>query len=349
MTSAMILENTIVLALLLCTGAQVPGPQCGASTCQCPPGVPVCPDGVPLVLDHCQCCQVCARQRGEPCSDGNPCDTQKRLSCDYSASFPGDPGECVSEDELGCELNGVQYTEGQVFQPSCAMQCRCQGGGVTCVSLCTEDVRLPSPDCPHPQRKLLPGACCQQWTCNHMDNNLPLEANGVPGVTWGVLPVPSIKASSGCVDHSTEWSACSRSCGPGYSSRLTNQNAACRLERQTRLCTIRPCHLRLPQGPAWRRGCQASLRPPVATRLRHRRCVSTRVFQPLYCGQCTDGRCCTPYRTTTVPVTFRCPRGALVRFNVMSIKSCVCHHHCPAQQLPIGRRSTLSRGSTRRG
>lgn len=65
--------------------------------CLCPRPSPQCPKGVPLVLDGCQCCQVCARQRGESCSNMLPCDSQRGLQCDYSASFPGDPGECVSE------------------------------------------------------------------------------------------------------------------------------------------------------------------------------------------------------------------------------------------------------------
>ncbi|KAG5281823.1 hypothetical protein AALO_G00049200 [Alosa alosa] len=321
--------SVVAWALLLFMGTQVSSQQCGGS-CQCPSVVPACPAGVPLVWDGCQCCQVCARQRGETCSDANRCDTKKRLACDYSASFPGDPGECVSEDELGCEMNGVQYTEGQVFQPSCAMQCRCAGGGVTCVLLCPEDMRVPSPDCPHPQRRLLQGSCCQQWVCDTINNNIPQDGHAASGMAWGVLPGPPLNPSPGCLDHSTEWSACSRTCGPGVSTRLTNQNAACRLERQTRLCTVRPCNLRPPQGPAWRRGCQSSVRATAHVRLRHRGCVSTRVFLPRYCGLCLDGRCCTPHHTTTVPVTFQCPHGPPVRLSVMTIKSCVCHHNCPA-------------------
>lgn len=67
--------------------------------CLCPVSVPQCPAGVPLVLDGCLCCQVCARQRGEPCTEMLPCDRQKGLHCDFSTSFPGDPGECVGEQK----------------------------------------------------------------------------------------------------------------------------------------------------------------------------------------------------------------------------------------------------------
>lgn len=66
-----------------------PGP------CQCPSTVPRCPVGVPLLLDSCGCCQVCARQEGEACTERLPCDTQRGLQCDYSASFPRGPGQCV--------------------------------------------------------------------------------------------------------------------------------------------------------------------------------------------------------------------------------------------------------------
>lgn len=338
-------ESIIAWALILCMATQISSQQCGGS-CQCPSVGPVCPAGVPLIWDRCQCCQVCARQHGEACSDANPCDTLKRLACDYSASFPGDPGECVSEDELGCEMNGVQYSEGQVFQPSCAMQCRCAGGGVTCVSLCPEDVRLPSADCPYPQRRLLQGSCCQQWVCDNMDNDIPQDAHaGAASTAWGPLPGPPLNPSPGCVKYSSEWSACSRTCGSGVSTRLTNKNAACRLERQTRVCIVRPCNLRPPQSPARHRGCQSTVRESSPVYIRHRRCVSTRAFRPLYCGLCSDGRCCTPHHTSTMPVTFRClPNGRKMHFNVMIIRSCVCHHHCPARA-PVRKQTQRSQAA----
>ncbi|XP_077356780.1 CCN family member 1 isoform X2 [Festucalex cinctus] len=44
-----------------------------------------------------------------------------------------------------------------------------------------------------------------------------------------------------CVVQTTSWSQCSRSCGMGISSRVTNDNARCKLVKESRLCNIRPC------------------------------------------------------------------------------------------------------------
>ncbi|XP_062314786.1 WNT1-inducible-signaling pathway protein 2 [Osmerus eperlanus] len=327
-------DNVKALALLLTMGVQVWCQLC-ERPCQCPSPLPQCSEGVPLVLDGCHCCQVCARQRGEACSDMYACDKQRGLQCDYSASFPGDPGECVSQEELTCELNGVTYQDGQVFQPSCNTQCRCQGGGVTCVPLCPVDVLLPRPDCPHPQHVQLPGKCCKEWVCENLDNSIiqdAITASRTDGRLWPVLPALRQNPAFNCVDRSTEWSACSRTCGAGVSTRVSNSNPSCRLEMQTRLCKVRPCQPLPPQRtPMWGRGlrCEASYRLTTPVRLVHQGCYSTRVYRPRYCGQCTDARCCTPYHTHTAPVPFLCPSGRLLQRAVMMIHSCVCHYNCP--------------------
>lgn len=44
-----------------------------------------------------------------------------------------------------------------------------------------------------------------------------------------------------CLVQTTEWSACSKSCGMGISARVTNDNPQCHLEKETRLCMVRPC------------------------------------------------------------------------------------------------------------
>ncbi|XP_076840453.1 CCN family member 5 isoform X2 [Brachyhypopomus gauderio] len=315
--------------------------QCN-SPCQCPSVAASCPDATPLVLDGCGCCQVCARQKGEACTHVHLCDHQRGLQCDYGASFPGDPGECVSQEELGCELDGVSYKEGEVFQPSCAMQCRCVGGGVTCVPTCSEDVRLPSPDCPDPQRVQLPGKCCKEWRCDSTDNMVQ-EAQTAYSNDQSIPSLLGYQAgpSSNCIEQSTEWSACSHSCGQGLSTRVSNKNPACRQETQVRLCKVRPCHVFPHLTPKWPRRCQSSYRSEVPVRLLYWGCYSVHSYRPRYCGTCTDARCCTPYHTRTVTVTFRCQGGWLLRQPIMMIDSCICHHNCPQSPGTRPRRPNL--------
>lgn len=71
-------------------------------------------------------------------------------------------------------MNGRVYREGEVFQPSCKIQCQCLDGGFNCIPLCQEDVRLPTPDCPFPRRVEIPGKCCPEWICESQDQH-PLQ------------------------------------------------------------------------------------------------------------------------------------------------------------------------------
>lgn len=48
-------------------------------------------------------------------------------------------------------------------------------------------------------------------------------------------------SSLNCIEQTTEWGACSQTCGMGVSTRVTNKNRRCEMVKQTRLCTIRPC------------------------------------------------------------------------------------------------------------
>lgn len=60
-------------------------------------------------------------------------------------------------------------------------------------------------------------------------------------------PDPTMMRAN-CLVQTTEWSACSKTCGMGISTRVTNDNAFCRLEKQSRLCMVRPCEADLEEN-----------------------------------------------------------------------------------------------------
>lgn len=82
----------------------------------------------------------------------------------------------TGQGDLGCEVNGITYREGQSFQPSCDSYCHCRGGGVSCVPACPLDFRRPTPDCPNPQHIRLPGKCCKEWVCENLENTVIQDA-----------------------------------------------------------------------------------------------------------------------------------------------------------------------------
>uniref|UniRef100_A0A668ATD2 Uncharacterized protein n=1 Tax=Myripristis murdjan TaxID=586833 RepID=A0A668ATD2_9TELE len=314
------------------------------AVCVCPAEPPVCPPGVSAVPDGCGCCKVCAAQLNQDCSPMMPCDHHKGLECNYGNDVTMAWGICRAKLEgRTCEYNGRIYQNGESFHAGCKHQCTCIDGAVGCAPLCDNRLPAASPSCPYPRLVRVPGQCCFSVDCHKGIWRLPpkhqvglfflyhchiflMRNKGVWKESFlkNFKLYPIIKK---CAVQTTDWSQCSRSCGMGVSSRITNKNPQCKLERETRICTVRPCDgLTIPAKKG--KKCSPTHKAPEPIRLSYGECLSVRLYRPNYCGVCTDGRCCTPRRTRTVPVTFVCPDGERFQKSAMFIQSCKCRDDC---------------------
>ncbi|KAM4594307.1 CCN family member 1-like isoform 1-T1 [Fundulus diaphanus] len=335
------------------------------AVCECPAQPPVCPPGVSTVPDNCGCCKVCAAQLNEDCSRTKPCDHHRGLECNYGNDVTVAWGVCRAKSEgRTCEYNNRIYQNGEIFHAGCKHQCSCVDGAIGCTLLCSNKLPPASPSCPFPRLVRIPGQCCFTVDC-HKDTWLlppkyqePLLQQHLPrrwyhaaphraadelvldnGITrvkassWGDrhgykhMPVWDTLREKKCPVQTSEWSQCSRSCGTGISSRITNKNPQCKLEKEARICTIRPCHsLTVPAKKGKRCSLTHKASQPIS--LSYGECQSVRLYRPNYCGVCTDARCCSPRRTRTVPVTFVCPDGERFQKLTMFIQSCKCSYEC---------------------
>ncbi|PIO14240.1 hypothetical protein AB205_0165590, partial [Aquarana catesbeiana] len=50
-----------------------------------------------------------------------------------------------------------------------------------------------------------------------------------------------------CITQTTPWSPCSKTCGMGISTRISNDNDKCKLHTESRLCNLRPCEVDITQ------------------------------------------------------------------------------------------------------
>ncbi|KAK9403061.1 protein NOV like [Crotalus adamanteus] len=295
--------------------------------CECPTEPPACTPGVPPVLDGCSCCLTCARQRGENCSEATPCDESAGLFCDREAGREAGLGVCRDLEGDNCVFDGIIYRSGETFQPNCKYHCTCRDGQISCVPLCNVDLLLPGPECPFPRKVEVPKECCEQWSCDPKKDDA--EDFAMAGFRQeATLGAEGSDSSSNCIEQTTEWSACSTSCGMGASTRVTNKNPMCEMVKEMRLCEVRPCE-KSPLPDKKGKKCLRTIKPPAAVHLKYQNCTSIHMYKPRYCGICNDGRCCTPHTTKTIQVEFRCPQGNTIQHPLMSITSCVCHKNCP--------------------
>ncbi|XP_051879206.1 CCN family member 3-like [Pristis pectinata] len=298
-----------------------------SSPCKCSADPPKCTPGVRLVRDKCGCCRVCAKQAGEVCSETDVCDPHQGLQCEHSADSRHGLGVCIAHEGNICMYDGVVYRNGETFQPSCKYQCSCKDGLIGCVPRCNLDILLPGPDCPFPKQVQMPGECCEQWVCDDKQE-APLEGIAMAAYRQEVTYELDLNSPGlNCIQQTTQWSACSKTCGMGISTRVTNKNHRCDMVKEMRLCEVRPCgdyKITAKKG----KKCIRTSRATKPTHFTYNDCLSIQSYKPKYCGVCSDGRCCTPHSTKTSLVHFRCAGGITIKKQVMIINTCVCHDNC---------------------
>nr|XP_048313385.1 CCN family member 4 [Myodes glareolus] len=294
--------------------------------CECPQSPPRCPLGVSLITDGCECCKICAQQLGDNCTEAAICDPHRGLYCDYSGDWPRYAiGVCAQVVGVGCVLDGVRYTNGESFQPNCRYNCTCIDGTVGCTPLCLSP-RPPRLWCRQPRHVRVPGQCCEQWVCDD-DARRPRQT--------ALLDTRAFAASGtveqwhgNCIAYTSPWSPCSTTCGLGISTRISNVNARCWPEQESRLCNLRPCEVDIHPYIKAGKKCLAVYQPEEPMNFTLAGCVSTRAYRPKYCGVCTDNRCCIPYKSKTISVTFQCPEGPGFSRQVLWINACFCNLSC---------------------
>nr|XP_045010438.1 cellular communication network factor 6 [Jaculus jaculus] len=290
--------------------------------CRCPPEKLRCPPGVSLVRDGCGCCKMCAKQAGDLCNEADLCDPHKGLYCDYSADQPRyETGVCAYLVAVGCEFNRVHYQNGQVFQPHPLFSCLCVSGAIGCTPLFIP--KLVGSHCSAARGRKLHQSDCgleplqRQLSASYQ--TMPAYRN--PPLTW----------KRKCLVQATRWTPCSRTCGMGISNRVTNDNRACAMRKERRLCYVQPCSTHvtvtiaeIPKGKT----CQPTFQPTKAEKFVFSGCSSTQRYKPTFCGRCLDNKCCLPSQSKTITIQFDCPKEGSFKWKMLWITSCVCQRDC---------------------
>ncbi|XP_050388827.1 CCN family member 2 isoform X2 [Patella vulgata] len=303
--------------------------------CQCAVQELRCNEGVSHIKDGCNCCFMCARQRGDLCSTKDKCDTSAGLFCDMTNNKTG---ICQAKIKKPCIVNGIKYEDGQEFQPECRRTCTCQNGFYGCVNRCPQEENKPKDMyCVNPVLLSVAGKCCKEWTCDNRyeRQGWARDSPMVPESQNLVLQQPLKDSTTKspkleylktkCMIAPSNWSACSASCGVGTSVRIV-ADAYCSPKQERRVCYIRPCIKEL--RTYGRSKCTPTTRGGIRQRIQYQDCRSVKTYNLKFCTNCKLNRCCYPHKSRTRLIEFECHGGRREYMNYMWIKKCRCDHKC---------------------
>ncbi|KAF7660013.1 hypothetical protein LDENG_00289960 [Lucifuga dentata] len=282
------------------------------------------------MLDDCGCCNVCVRQLNKDCSKTEPCDYVKGLECNMVDDFV--------QLRASVEPNQTGHLEFMVPKLDCAKPRLVKDTGRCCGQLlCPDEAEEESSAVKKHIIKHGRDRPCEDDLTNN-NKLVPERRGGLKSLPAFIGDSTSHMLARGdtCVPQTTAWSSCSKSCGSGVSTRMTNSNTQCKLVKETRICEIHSCNQidfgRLKNDQK----CKHTENASCPLKLFYSGCRSLKKFQPRYCGSCSDGRCCRPHRTKTLPVCFCCKDGETFSRKVMMIQSCKCNVNCSHNDKPPG-------------
>ncbi|KAK2150230.1 hypothetical protein LSH36_417g04021 [Paralvinella palmiformis] len=271
-----------------------------------------CKAGVNIKKDGCGCCFICTRQQGDLCDAKYICDEDKGLYCDFK--FDGGlRGICRAKAAKPCNVDGNIYKDGEEFKLNCSQLCTCQNGQYACSTLCPQEDRPPSAvHCKEPILVQIESRCCREWVCPH--------SHSLPGPD-DTFPPSNKPPPKECKIETTEWSACSQTCGMGVSIRVTNDNKNCETMQERRLCFVRPCDMN--DRHLTGHWCKNTWRNSTSIHFVIDGCRSVKDYRPKYCATCKKHRCCYPEHSETREMEFECTGRVKYRVEkFMWIKNC---------------------------
>lgn len=294
-----------------------------------------CPVGygmIQLTGDY-SCCAVCGRQNGELCDATAPCDSTLELVCKYENVKSPKQGICRPKPGRSCHAGDMEYASGDNFYPSCNSECFCVDGNIGC----------------RPPAKTPVG-------CDEL-NLLHAPAISPPIDVVKVREANPDKEEEACTIQQTPWTPCSKTCGWGYSERVTNDNKKCQLRKEIMLCEMRKCERQPLQRQSRRYQIYSRSKRQLQCKLTKKRrvkiqrgektklmfsgCESKKSIKMNYCPAC-DGRCCPDmsFKPGTIgenkdyngfkvkTIQFKCANGEKFSKNIMLIRKCSCGRQC---------------------